>query len=251
VQRRLLQRLGVARPLTAIGGSLGGMQALQWALDYPDELRSAILVCASARLSAQNIAFSEVARQGIMRDPGFRDGDYYDHPPGPAGGLATARMMAHITYLGRRSLDERFGRERREPAGGWFDVTFEVESYLRHQAEAFLRRFDANSYLYLSRLMDVFDPFAEPDAPARLAALADGDPATRFLLVSFDSDWRFDTSHSEHVARVLGDAGVPVEHHEVSSPHGHDSFLLPVPAYHRTVAAFVDRQRRMTSAASS
>ena len=241
VHRALARHLGIERFATAMGGSLGGMQALQWAIDAPDELDSAILVCASARLSAQNIAFSAVARQAIMSDPDFRGGDYQNAGVRPDRGLAVARMMAHITYLSQESMRRRFGRRLQNgdvPAFG-FDVNFQVESYLQHQGESFLKRFDANSYLYLTRVMDYFDPFA--DATALAAALAGSPP--RFLVVSFDTDWRFDTEHSLDIVRTLAAHGVPVSFREIPSPHGHDSFLLTVPEYHRTVAAFLDRVR--------
>ena len=238
VQRALVAHLGIARPLAAVGGSLGGMQALQWALDAPGELGSAIIICASSRLSAQNIAFSAVAREAIMSDPDFRGGDYYDAAR-PDRGLAVARMMAHITYLSEESMRRKFGRRLQNgdtPRLG-FDVDFQVESYLQHQGAAFLRRFDANSYLYLTRVMDYFDAFADPAATAR----ALGGTDTRFLVVSFDSDWRFDTAHSREIVRTLAAHQVPVTFREIASPHGHDSFLLEVPEYHRTVAAFLDR----------
>lgn len=239
VHRALLARLGVARPLAAVGGSLGGMQVLQWALDAPDELGAAVVICASSRLSAQNIAFSAVAREAIMGDPDFRGGDYYDTGARPDRGLATARMLAHITYLSEESMRQRFGRRLQEGAAPrlGFDVDFQVESYLRHQGESFLRRFDANSYLYLTRVMDYFDAFADPVATARSLE----GTSTRFLVVSFDSDWRFDTAHSREIVRTLAAHGAPVTFREVASPHGHDSFLLEIPDYHRTVGAFLAR----------
>ncbi len=239
VQRRLLQHLGIQRVLAAIGGSLGGMQVLQWALDHPDELDNGIVVCATSRLSAQNIAFSAVARAAIMNDPDFADGDYYATGKGPDHGLSVARMMAHITYLSEESMRQKFGRriqDREEPR---FDlgVDFQVESYLQHQGKAFLDRFDANSYLYLTRVMDYFDPFADAERVRKHLAHV----RTKFLVLSFDTDWRFDTSHSRGIVRTLTAHRVPVTFREISSPHGHDSFLLEVPEYHRTVAAYLDR----------
>jgi len=239
VQRRLLAHLGIERVLAAIGGSLGGMQVLQWALDHPDELENGIVVCATARLSAQNIAFSAVARAAIMNDPDFQDGDYYGTGRGPDHGLSVARMMAHITYLSEESMRQKFGRRIQDRDEPRFDlgVDFQVESYLQHQGKTFLDRFDANSYLYLTRVMDYFDPFQDADlVRERLARCG-----TRFLVLSFDTDWRFDTSHSRHIVRVLTAHRVPVTFREISSPHGHDSFLLEVPDYHRTVAAYLDR----------
>jgi len=239
VQRALLAHLGITHILAAVGGSLGGMQVLQWALDYPDEVEHGIVVCATARLSAQNIAFSAVARAAIMNDPDFADGNYYATGKGPDHGLSVARMMAHITYLSEESMRQKFGRriqDREEPR---FDlgVDFQVESYLQHQGKVFLDRFDANSYLYLTRVMDYFDLFADPeDVRTRLAEVK-----TKFLVLSFDTDWRFDTSHSRGIVRTLTAHRVPVTFREISSPHGHDSFLLEVPEYHKTVAAYLDR----------
>jgi homoserine O-acetyltransferase len=239
VHRALCRRLGIERPLTAIGGSLGGMQALHWALAYPGELRTAVPVCATASLSAQNIAFSEVARQAIMRDPAFRDGDY--ETDGPEVGLAVARMMAHITYLSATGLELKFGRrlQDRDAPGFSFDAEFQVESYLRHQGETFVERFDANTYLYLTRCMDYFDPLA-PGSPL-LGNLGRVD--AEFLIVSFDSDWRFPTAHSNRIAVALRSGGARVEQHEIESPWGHDSFLMDVPAYLEVVREFLARKR--------
>ena len=239
VQRALLAHLGITHVLAAVGGSLGGMQVLQWALDYPDEVEHGIVVCATARLSAQNIAFSAVARAAIMNDPDFADGNYYANGKGPDHGLSVARMMAHITYLSEESMRQKFGRriqDREEPR---FDlgVDFQVESYLQHQGKVFLDRFDANSYLYLTRVMDYFDLFADAElVRSQLAKVK-----TKFLVLSFDTDWRFDTSHSRGIVRTLTAHRVPVTFREISSPHGHDSFLLEVPEYHKTVAAYLDR----------
>jgi homoserine O-acetyltransferase len=238
VHRKLLQHLGITRVLAAIGGSLGGMQVLQWTLDHPDELENGIVVCATSRLSAQNIAFSAVARAAIMNDPDFADGDYYATGKGPDHGLSVARMMAHITYVSEESMRQKFGRriqDRDEPRFG-LGIDFQVESYLQYQGKAFLDRFDANSYLYLTRVMDYFDPFA--DAVYVRAQLAQ--TQTKFLVLSFDTDWRFDTSHSRGIVRTLAAHRVPVTFREIPSPHGHDSFLLDVPEYHRTVAAYLD-----------
>ncbi|MCB0905939.1 MAG: homoserine O-acetyltransferase [Nocardioidaceae bacterium] len=245
VHRALMRHLGVERLLAAIGGSLGGMQALQWALDAPEEIGHAVVIAASSRLSAQNIAFSAVARSAIMRDPAFADGRYADDPAangGPRTGLAIARMMAHITYLSEQAMAEKFGRRIQdgdEPRRR-FGVDFAVESYLEHQGQSFLDRFDPLSYLYLTRSLDYFDPFADDAATDRLAAACAEGRGTRVLVISFDSDWRFATSHSRRVVRVLEKARVPVSFREISAPHGHDSFLLDVPDYLRTVRAFLD-----------
>jgi homoserine O-acetyltransferase len=239
VHRALMRHLGVSRLRAAIGGSLGGMQVLHWAMEFPDELDAAVLVCATSRLSAQNIAFSAVAREAIMRDPNFHGGDYQRIGVRPDAGLGVARMMAHITYLSEEGMREKFGRRLQNgttPRFG-FDVDFQVESYLHHQGEVFLRRFDANSYLYLTRAMDYFDPFGDMvQAGPKLEALR-----TPFLVVSFDSDWRFDTAHSREIVQVLAAHRVPVTFREITSPHGHDSFLLVIPEYHRTVANFLRR----------
>jgi homoserine O-acetyltransferase len=242
VHRALIAHLGITKLRAAIGGSLGGMQVLQWAMDHPEDLAAAVIVCATSRLSAQNIAFSAVAREAIMRDPNFHGGDYVDADTRPDAGLAIARMMAHITYLSEEGMRSKFGRRLQNgttPRFG-FDVDFQVESYLHHQGEAFLRRFDANSYLYLTRAMDYFDPFGNTEEAA--ARLADLD--LPFLVMSFDSDWRFDTSHSREIVRVLSAHRVPVSFREISSPHGHDSFLLVIPEYHATVANFLRRTER-------
>ena len=240
VHRRLLEHLGVESVLAAVGGSLGGMQVLQWTIDAPGQVRNAVVVAASSRLTAQNIAFSAVAREAIMRDPDFQGGDYPGTDRAPQLGLAIARMMAHITYLSEQAMTEKFGRRVQgdEPAGSrmGFGVDFQVESYLNHQGESFLDRFDALSYLYLTRVMDYFDPFADPVAVDRIRS-----GGTTYLVLSFDTDWRFDTSHSRRIVRTLEHARVPVSFREIPSAWGHDSFLLEVPGYHETVAAFLQR----------
>ncbi|MGC3955692.1 MAG: homoserine O-acetyltransferase [Propionicimonas sp.] len=240
VHRALIAHLGIDQLLAALGGSLGGMQVLQWALSHPGEVANALVVAASSRLNAQNIAFSAVARRAIMTDRFFKDGRYAEEGVSPATGLAIARMMAHITYLSEAALDEKFGREpnRRQPSvgGPGFGIDFAVESYLDHQGQAFLERFDALSYLYLTRVMDYFDPFAEPEALAAVTA----DPV-KWLVMSFESDWRFGTDHSRRIVRKLEGAGQPVTFREIPSSWGHDSFLLPVERYHDTLRAFLDR----------
>jgi homoserine O-acetyltransferase len=231
VHRALLARLGVARLHAIVGGSLGGMQALQWALDYPEEVERAVLVCVSARLNAQNIALTAVARAAIMSDPDFQNGDYLDGPRRPDSGLSLARKLGHITYLSVESMRRKFDRERRggpaEPMSLASD--FEVEHYLDHQGEIFVERFDALSYIYLTRAMDYFDPFARADLDLTRVG-------TRFLAISFDSDWRFGSEHSRYIHDALRAGGVDVRHVELSSPWGHDSFLLAGEEYHRLVA---------------
>ncbi|WP_331714503.1 homoserine O-acetyltransferase MetX [Auraticoccus cholistanensis] len=237
VHRALLAHLQIPRLLGLVGGSLGGMQVLEWTLSHPDEVENAVIVAASSRLSAQNIGFSAVGREAIMRDPEFSDGQYGARGTNPATGLAIARMLAHITYLSEEAMATKFGRriQDAEQSGPGFGVDFAVESYLRHQGDTFLTRFDALSYLYLTRAMDWFEPFSEHDAAAVAAA------GTRVLVVSFDSDWRFSTAHSRAIVRQLEAARVRVSFREVASPWGHDSFLLEVPDYHATVRAFLDR----------
>lgn len=237
VHRALVRHLGISRLVAALGGSLGGMQVLQWALDHPAEVANAIVVAASSRLTAQNIGFSAVARRAIMTDPNFADGAYAAGGVNPDTGLAIARMMAHITYLSEDALTEKFGRQphpdRQHPG---FGIDFAVESYLDHQGQVFLERFDALSYLYLTRVMDYFDPFAAPDALKAVTA----DPV-KWLVLSFDTDWRFGTEHSRRIVRKLERAGQPVTFREIPSAWGHDSFLLPVEPYHATLRAYFDR----------
>ncbi|MGI9538617.1 MAG: homoserine O-acetyltransferase MetX [Miltoncostaeaceae bacterium] len=231
VHRLLLAELGIERPLAAMGGSLGGMQVLQWGLDHPSELGAGLVICASSRLTDQNIAFSTVGRHAIMSDPDFQDGDYYGSGRAPARGLAVARMMAHITYLSQEGMSRKFGREVREGRDARdLGPAFEVESYLHHQGERFVRRFDANTYLYLSRVMDIFEPFDDPSVPDDVSG-----NGTAFHVVSFDSDWRFDTTQSLEIVRNLEKRGADVRFAEISTHWGHDAFLLPLPELHRLV----------------
>lgn len=235
VHRRLVAHLGIERLYAAVGGSLGGMQVLQWAIDDPDQVERAVLVAASSRLTPENIAFSAVGREAIMSDPDFCDGRYAEKGVFPWRGQKVARMMAHITYVSPESLDTKFGHRRRDPDGGWrMGPDYEVEHYLQHQGETFLDRFDALSYLYLTRLLDYFDPFAEEGTAEALSRTR-----TRFQLTSFDSDWRFDTGQSLRMAEQLTALGVEVDTAEIESPFGHDSFLLQPPGYHERVAAFL------------
>ncbi|MDN5856251.1 MAG: alpha/beta fold hydrolase, partial [Actinomycetia bacterium] len=208
---------------------------LQWAIDVPDAIERAVLIGASSRLTAMNIAFSAVARHAIMGDPGFAGGAYADEG-GPRHGLSVARMLAHITYLSEQAFTEKFDRRLQHPGEPHrdFGIDFAVESYLDYQARSFLERFDALTYLYLSRVMDYFEPFADPDAVRRIAS-----GGTRFLALSFDSDWRFDTKQSLRIVDVLEAGGVPVRFREITSPWGHDSFLMELPGYQSEVAAFL------------
>jgi homoserine O-acetyltransferase/O-succinyltransferase len=236
-QALLLDHLGVAVLQAAIGGSMGGMQVLEWAATFPQRVRSAIVIASAARHSAQNIAFHEVGRQAIMADPRWNGGDYYDAEP-PAAGLAVARMAAHITYLSEAGLTEKFGRrlQDRGAKGFGFDADFQVESYLRHQGISFTDRFDANSYLYITRALDYFD-LAEEHGGLLANAFRGG--ATRFCVVGFDTDWLYPTSESRSIVHALNAAAAPVSFVELSSPFGHDAFLLDVPELSAVVDGFI------------
>lgn len=237
VHRALLEHLGISKLLACFGGSLGGMQVLEWALTHPEDLRHAVVIAASSRLSAQNIAFNAVAREAITRDPGFCGGQYVAEGTQPDRGLSIARMMAHITYLSEEAMADKFGRTPQLPeyAHG-FGADFAVESYLRHQGEVFLERFDALSYLYLTRVMDYYDPFARDNATDSAAAAG-----VRFLLTSFTSDWRFSATHSRRIVRHLEHARIPVTYRSIETAGGHDSFLLDIDPYHETIRAYFDR----------
>ena len=237
VHRKLGEHLGLTHWAALVGGSLGGMQVLDWALRYPSEMDNAVIVAASSRLTAQNIAFSAVGRQAIMRDAEFHDGRFHELGTAPDRGLSVARMMAHITYLSDEAFGEKFGRQaQHQELTRNFGVDFAVESYLEYQGQKFLSRFDALSYLYLSRAMDYFDAFAADNALELLQA----DPVT-FLVMSFDSDWRYSTKDSRRIVRHLERARQPVSFREIASPWGHDSFLLELEDYHATIRAFLNR----------
>ena len=235
----LLDGLGIARLHAVVGGSMGGMQALSLAANFPERAARVLAIATTARHSAQNIAFHEVGRQAIMADPAWRGGDYYAADTAPAAGLSVARMAAHITYLSEEGLTEKFGRrlQDREAKSFGFDADFQVESYLRYQGSGFVQRFDANSYLYITRAMDYFD-IAEEHGGLLADAFAGAE--ARFCLVSFDSDWLYPTAESRHVVHALNAAGAPVSFVELSAPFGHDSFLLEVPALDRVIRGFLD-----------
>ncbi|NVD46080.1 homoserine O-acetyltransferase [Altererythrobacter sp. HHU K3-1] len=239
----LLDVLGIERLHTAVGGSMGGMQVLSIAANFPERANRVLAIATTARHSAQNIAFHEVGRQAIMADPAWHNGDYYAAGAQPDAGLAVARMAAHITYLSEEGLTRKFGRRLQDRPDGsagaksfGFDADFQVESYLRYQGSGFTRRFDANSYLYITRAMDYFD-LAEEHGGTLAEAFA-GSKA-RFCIVSFDTDWLYPTSESRHIVHALNAAGAPVSFVELSAPYGHDSFLLDVPALDRVVKGFV------------
>lgn len=237
-QVSVLDGLGIEQLHAVVGGSMGGMQALSFAANWPERARSVLVIASTARHSAQNIAFHEVGRQAIMADPKWNGGDYYADGKGPEAGLAVARMAAHITYLSEEGMHEKFGRKLQDRSAKTFgfDADFQVESYLRHQGLSFTDRFDANSYLYITRAMDYFDLAEEHGG--RLADAFAGSKA-RFCLVSFDTDWLYPTAESRTIAHALNAAGAPVSFVELSAPFGHDSFLLDVPALDRVITGFL------------
>jgi homoserine O-acetyltransferase len=237
-QMALLDHLGIVQLYAVVGGSMGGMQALSLAAHFPERTAAALVIASTARHSAQNIAFHEVGRQAIMADPAWRGGDYYGDDNTPDAGLAVARMAAHITYLSEQGLTEKFGRrlQGREAKSFGFDADFQVESYLRHQGLSFTDRFDANSYLYITRAMDYFD-LAEEHGGVLASAFKTS--RARFCLVSFDTDWLYPTAESRNVVHALNAAGAPVSFVELSAPFGHDSFLLDVPELDRVVDGFL------------
>jgi homoserine O-acetyltransferase/O-succinyltransferase len=241
-QAILLDHLDIPILSAVVGGSMGGMQVLSWATLFPDRVRSAVVIASTARHSAQNIAFHEVGRQAIMADPRWNNGAFYGRET-PASGLAVARMAAHITYLSEAGLTEKFGRRlQNRPDGSMgaksfgFDADFQVESYLRYQGLSFVDRFDANSYLYITRAMDYFD-LAEPHDGVLAKAFAA--TKARFCLISFDSDWLYPTSESRRIVHALNAAGAAASFVELSSPFGHDSFLLDAPEMNRIVDGFL------------
>ncbi|MCW5623411.1 MAG: homoserine O-acetyltransferase [Burkholderiales bacterium] len=237
-QAKLATHLGIERFVAVIGGSLGAMQALQWTLSHPDRVGHALIVAAAPKLSAQNIAFNEVARQAITTDPDFHGGNYYAHGVVPRRGLRLARMLGHITYLSDDAMAEKFGRGLRE--GGFkfgFDVEFEIESYLRYQGDKFSTYFDANTYLRITKALDYFDP-ALAHGGSLSAALARA--RARFLVVSFTSDWRFSPARSREIVKALLDNRHHVTYAEIDAPHGHDAFLMEDPRYHKLIRAYLE-----------
>lgn len=237
-QNTLRAALAIEQWAAVIGGSLGGMQVMQWAIDFPQRLHAAVVVASAPRLSAQNIAFNEIARQAIVTDPDFHGGRYLEQDVVPRRGLMLARMLAHITYLSDEAMRAKFGRDLREGHVNYgFDVEFQVESYLRHQGTSFVDRFDANTYLLMTKVLDYFDP-ANVTGGDLAAAFAD--VQARFLVVSFTSDWRFAPPRSREIVDALVDAGKQVSYAEVTSTLGHDDFLLTLPHYVQTTHAFLD-----------
>lgn len=238
-QHRLMQRLNIARWAAVIGGSLGGMQVLQWSISYPEAVAHAVVIAAAPKLSAENIAFNEVARQAIVTDPEFHGGRYAAHGTLPRRGLMLARMLGHITYLSDDAMRAKFGRELRAGKIQYsFDVEFQVESYLRYQGTSFVDRFDANTYLLMTKALDYFDPARETgDDLSQALAQA----SAKFLVISFTSDWRFAPARSREIVQALLAAGKSVSYAEVDSNHGHDAFLMNIPYYHQLLSGYLRR----------
>ncbi len=238
-QARLMDRLGIDTLAAVLGGSLGGMQALSWALRYPRRLRHCIAVATAPNLSAQNIAFNEVARRAIITDPDFHGGHYLAHGTLPGRGLRVARMIGHITYLSDDAMEAKFGREFKSGAPGYStqDIEFQIEGYLRHQGDKFSEYFDANTYLLITRALDYFDPAREFAGNLSAAFAA---ARCKFQLVSFTTDWRFSPARSREIVKALLDNRLDVSYAEIAAPHGHDAFLLDDPRYHGVLRAFFD-----------
>ena len=236
-QKLLADYLGIDAWACVIGGSLGGMQAMQWAISYPDKIKNSIIIASAAKLSAQNIAFNEVARQAIITDPEFHNGRYNNFGVVPKRGLSIARMLGHITYLSDDSMRQKFGRDLREGKLHFgYDVDFQVESYLRYQAQAFVERFDANTYLLMTKALDYFDPAQKYSGNLSQAFK---DTKARFLVVSFTSDWRFSSSKSHEIVKYLVKARKNVSYSEIESNNGHDAFLMPIPQYFGVLRNFM------------
>lgn len=245
-QAMLADRLGIERWAACVGGSLGGMQVMQWAIDEPERVGHAVIIAATPKLSAQNIAFNEIARQAIFSDPDFRAGRYLEHGVTPERGLRLARMLGHITYLSDEAMREKFGRMRRSDILGYdFDVEFEVESYLRYQGQQFVSRFDANTYLLMTKALDYFDPAAEygGDLAAAMERVQ-----CRSLVIAFEADWRFSPERSREIVQALVAARKPVAYVSVPSSLGHDDFLMPIPYYHRVLGDYMARVARQYGA---
>lgn len=237
-QRRLADYLGIERFAAIMGGSLGGMQALQWTLSFPDRVANAVVVAAAAKLTAQNIAFNDVARQAIITDPDFHGGDYYSRGVIPRRGLRIARMLGHITYLSDDSMAAKFGRDLRSGALSFgFDVEFEIESYLRYQGDKFADQFDANTYLLMTKALDYFDPAHSHDGSLSAAFQV---ARANYLVLSFTSDWRFPPERSRDIVKALLDNDLDVSYAEITSSHGHDSFLMEDRHYHRLMQAYMN-----------
>lgn len=236
---RLADKLGIDQFAAVVGGSLGGMSAMELALYAPEKIRHAVIIAAAAKLTAQNIAFNDVARQAIITDPDFHGGDYYSHGTLPRRGLRLARMLGHITYLSNDSMAEKFGRELRTGSLSFnFDVEFQIESYLRYQGDKFADQFDANTYLLMTKALDYFDPARDYDDDLSAAFRC---AKANFLVLSFSSDWRFSPERSRAIVKALLDNELNVSYSEIPSRHGHDSFLMKDEHYHQLVRAYMNK----------
>lgn len=235
-QARLLDQLGISQLAAVIGGSLGGMQALQWTIAYADRVRHALIIASAPNLTAQNMAFNEVARQAIITDPEFHDGDYYEHGVVPRRGLRIARMLGHITYLSDDVMGEKFGRRIKDTIKYSFDVEFEMESYLRYQGDKFAGSFDANTYLRMTRALDYYDPALTFGGDLSKAL---SQTTAKFLVLSFTSDWRFSPARSREIVKALLDNEITVSYAEVTAAHGHDAFLMPDKHYHDILRSYL------------
>jgi len=240
-QLRLVQRLGITQLAAVLGGSLGGMQALAWTLRHPQMLRHCVAVATAPNLSAQNIAFNEVARRAIVTDPDFHGGHFYEHRVVPKRGLRVARMIGHITYLAEDAMDSKFGREMKADVLSYSTqaIEFQIESYLRHQGDKFSEYFDANTYLLITRALDYFDPAREHGG--NLSRAFEAACGKQFLLVSFTTDWRFAPARSRELVKALLDNRIAVSYAEIDAPHGHDAFLLADPRYHAVMRSYFER----------
>jgi homoserine O-acetyltransferase len=244
-QVRLADMFGIDVWAAVVGGSLGGMQALRWSLDFPDRLKHALVIASTPRLTAQNIAFNEISRKAITSDPEFHDGRYFEHNTVPTKGLMLARMIGHITYLSDESMGEKFGRElKTDDFNFGYGVEFEVESYLNYQGKRFSQTFDANTYLLMTRALDYFDPAADVGGDL-VKALARA--TCDYFVVSFSSDWRFSPARSEQLVEALVKAGKNVSYAEIEAPHGHDAFLIPTPRYLAIFSAYMKRIAQVLS----
>lgn len=237
-QAMLADYLGITTFAAVVGGSLGGMQTLQWSLAYPDRIKHALVIASAPNLTAQNMAFNEVARQAIITDPEFYGGDYYAHHVVPRRGLRIARMLGHITYLSNDVMGAKFGRKLKDTIKYSFDVEFEMESYLRYQADKFAGEFDANTYIRMTRALDYFDPAA---AFAGDLSAAFKHVTAKFLVLSFTSDWRFSPARSREIVKALLDNALPVKYAEVTAAHGHDAFLMQDSHYHAILQRYLSQ----------
>ena len=237
-QNLLGDSLGIKKWACIIGGSLGGMQALQWTISFPEKVQNIISVAAASKLSAQNIAFNEVARQSIINDPDFRDGYYYEYGVIPKIGLSIARMLGHITYLSDDSMRQKFGRDLKEGKLNFsYDVDFQVESYLRYQGKSFVDKFDANTYLLMTKVLDYYDPASRFGGDLSKAF---EESISNYLIVSFTSDWRFSPERSQEIVEALVGAKKNVTYSEIEANNGHDAFLMPIPNYLNILKNFMD-----------